>query len=211
MLKYVAVALLAGSTLAAAPAFAQERAPFTGPRVEVIGGYDSVSAGDNDSNQSLDSIAYGGGVGFDFNLGGAVVGIEAELADSGGEEEFDETIDNIAYLGTLTLGRDIYVGGRVGFTVTPSTLLYAKAGYTNARLEASYAGTGNPINFDASVDGYRLGAGVEQQLGRNAYAKVEYRYSNYSGLRFDDALFGDDDVSIDLDRHQAVIGVGLRF
>lgn len=211
MLKYVAAALLAGSTMAAAPAFAQERAPFTGPRVEVIGGYDSVSAGDDDSSQSLDSIAYGGAVGFDFNLGGAVVGVEAEYSDSGGEEEFDETIDNIAYLGTLTLGRDIYVGGRVGFTVTPSTLVYAKAGYTNATLEASYAGTGNPINFDASVDGYRVGAGVEQQLGRNAFAKIEYRYSNYSGLRFDDALFGDDDVAIDLDRHQAVIGVGLRF
>lgn len=211
MLKYVAAALLAGTTLASAPAFAQDREAFTGFRVEAIAGYDSVQAGDDASNQSLDGLAYGAGVGFDFNLGGAVVGIEAEYSDSGGEEEFDDTIDNIAYLGTLTLGRDVYIGGRVGFTVTPRTLVYAKAGYTNARLEASYAGGGNAIDFDSSVDGYRLGAGVEQQFGRNVFAKLEYRYSNYSSLNFDDTLFGNDDVSIDLDRHQAVVGVGLRF
>jgi hypothetical protein len=38
MLKYVAGALLAGATLYPAAASAQDRAPFTGPRVEGIVG-----------------------------------------------------------------------------------------------------------------------------------------------------------------------------
>src|SRR3546814_18059784 len=63
-----------------------------------------------------------------------------------------------------------------------------------------------------NLDGYRLGAGVEQKVGSNAYAKVEYRYSNYGDARLEFANGGNtDNFSVDTDRHQVVAGVGWRF
>jgi len=213
MLKYVASALLAGVAMAsAAPAFAQDRAPFTGPRVEALVGYDSVRSGNEDAgDESIEGLTYGVGAGFDFDLGGVVLGVEGEYAESEGSQEFGQTIDGTAFLGSIEVGRDIYVGGRIGVPVTPRTLLYAKAGYTNTTVDSVFASPTDSAAFNASVDGYRLGAGVEQMLGRNLYLKAEYRYSNYNGLRFDDDVFGDEDVDIDLDRHQVMAGLGFRF
>jgi outer membrane immunogenic protein len=54
-------------------------------------------------------------------------------------------------------------------------------------------------------------------LGSNSYAKVEYRYSNYSNLDFSDDFDLDDlepedfDTKIDLDRHQIMAAIGFRF
>lgn len=218
MYKYVAVALLAGAAIT--PAAAQDASPFTGPRVEGLAGYDvlrsgeeddGVETGDNEGNESIEGLGYGVAVGYDFGVRGAVFGVEAEYLDSTGEAEGTESIDGTEFLGRIETGRDLYLGGRVGFTVTPTTLLYAKAGYTNLSIESAFTSDTDNVDFDTTVDGYRLGAGVEQMLGRNVYAKAEYRYSNYNGLQFDDDLFGDESLDIDLDRHQVMAGVGVRF
>ena len=218
MMKYVAAALLAG--VAITPAAAQESNPFTGPRVEGLVGYDvlrsgeeddGVETGENEGDESIDGVGYGVAVGYDFQVRGAVFGIEGEYLDSTGEAEGTETVDGTEFLGRIETGRDLYIGGRVGFTVTPRTLLYAKAGYTNLSIENAFTSDTDNVDFDTSVDGYRLGAGVEQMLGRNAFVKAEYRYSNYNGLQFDDDLFGDETIDIDLDRHQVMAGVGFRF
>ena len=96
-------------------------------------------------------------------------------------------------------------------------MLYAKGGYTNTRVESRFQDRleddGFDLNFDdaQSVDGFRVGAGVEQLIGPG-YVKLEYRYSNYSAMKFDDRLFSDNqEIGIDLDRHQVVAGVGMRF
>lgn len=220
MLKYVAAALLAGAAFLPTAASAQDREPFTGPRVEGLVGYDHLRSGEaddgvntseNEGDESVEGLGYGIGVGFDFSLGGVVVGVEGEYLESAAEQEFGETIDGTEFLGRIEVGRDLYLGGRVGVTVTPRTLVYAKAGYTNTSIDSAFTAGTDSVDFDTSVDGWRLGAGIEQMLGTNAYVKAEYRYSNYNGLQFDDDLFGDEDFDVDLDRHQVVAGVGLRF
>ncbi|WP_380873507.1 hypothetical protein ACFB49_41910 [Sphingomonas sp. DBB INV C78] len=171
MKRFVAAALAA--TVLATPAFAQDDANFTGPRVEAIVGYDVVGIpGVSDP----DGVAYGVGLGYDFAAGGMILGLEAEIADSSTK------------IGDLVSDRDIYVGARVG-TVIGQSLLYAKAGYTNARFEQDGFG-------GANGDGFRLGAGLEYALGNNMFLKGEYRYSNYEG---------------DISRNQVVAGFGFRF
>lgn len=226
MRKYVFAALLAGTV--AAPAFAQAGGPFTGLRAEALVGYDQLQSGDDaddgvdtsgdEGDESINGVNYGVGVGYDFNLGGLVAGVEGEFSESTGKQEFDETID-APFSGRIETGRDLYVGGRLGVAVAPTTLVYAKAGYTNTSIEGAFEGqdSGDQFEFDSNVDGYRLGAGVEQQLASNSYAKIEYRYSNYSNLDFSDDFDLDDlnsedyDTDIDLDRHQIVASVGFRF
>jgi outer membrane immunogenic protein len=228
MRKLLLAALVAGT--AATPAFAQpagEASPFTGFRLEAIAGFDRLSSGDSeddgvdtnddDGDESLEGAAFGVGTGFDFDLGGVVAGVEAEYLESTAEQEFDETVDGINVTGGFEVGRDIYVGGRIGFRAGPSTLVYGKAGYTNTSIEANFDGGNERFEFDSNVDGYRLGAGIEQLFGPNAYGKLEYRYSNYSNLDFSDDFDLDDfesedfDTDIDLDRHQVVAAVGFRF
>lgn len=195
MRTLISAALLVAAS--AAPALAQDTAPFTGPRAEGIVGWDKVG----DGSGSSDGVVYGGVVGYDFQAGGAVIGGEVELTGS----TTDTRSANVLTAGDqfrIDAGRDIYVGARVGATLTDSTLVYAKAGYTNARYNYRYDVGTTTIRNGENLDGWRVGAGLEQKLGGNLYVKAEYRYSNYGKF---------DNYGVDLHRHQIVGGVGMRF
>jgi outer membrane immunogenic protein len=211
----------------AAPAFAQEASPFSGFRVEGLVGYDKLQSGNDDGDgvdtsedegdESIEGVAFGVGAGYDFDLGGLVAGIEGEFTESTAEQEADETIDGINFTSQVETGRDLYIGGRLGFKASPRTLLYVKGGYTNTSIEAAFEDSADRFEFDTNVDGWRLGAGAEMLFGTNMYGKVEYRYSNYNNIDFDDDFDFDSiqsensEFDIDLDRHQIVAGVGFRF
>lgn len=193
MRKYLIAALMAGSF--AAPAMAQDAAPFAGLKVEGLAGYDSADVEGSNS----DGIAYGVAVGYDVQAGNTVFGVEAEAMDS----TVDECVGSVDVAGDelcAEAGRDLYVGGRAGMVVGTGTLLYAKAGYTNNRLRVDYqdgtAGTVNDFSLSENLDGVRVGGGVEFALGTNAFAKAEYRYSNYEQ---------------GFEKHQGLVGFGVRF
>jgi outer membrane immunogenic protein len=172
-MRLFAVSALALTTLAT-PAFAQEAtSTFTGPRAEVVAGWDHVGS----NGEGASGFAYGGALGYDAQIGRAVIGAEAELTGSTTEED------------GASAGRDLYVGGRIGFVALPNTLVYAKGGLTNARVNVDGLGSVN-------TDGYRFGGGIERNFGR-FYGKVEYRYSRYE--------------EIDLNRDQVMAGLGIRF
>lgn len=217
------LALFAATVSAAAlsvPAAAQETT-WSGPWIAGIAGYDINKTGstrdidDQDIDQSIEGAAYGVGVGYDADLGGLVLGAEAELTDSSANSDEDPAFGTQNFgLAGVKANRDIYVGARLGFKAAPSTLLYAKGGYTAARF--NYVGSDGTTNYDTNVDldGWRVGAGVEQKLGGNAFAKLEYRYSNYSEGELDfeaDNVADGDRFNVDLDRHQIMAGVGWRF
>lgn len=195
---------LAATTALATPALAQDSDPtFTGPRVEAIAGWDRVDDGANSGTQASDGIVYGGAVGYDFRLGGAVLGFEGEATGSTNKDTATSVIVTNDSL-RLKAGRDLYVGGRVGFMAGPRTLIYAKGGYTNARLNTRYINGATTTNVSEDADGWRAGAGAEFALSNHVYLKGEYRYSNYSRIN-------GTSTNIDLDRHQVVGGLGFRF
>ncbi len=193
MRKLVLSALLAGTI--ASPALAQQTGNFAGPRIEGVVGYERADIEGEDS----DGVSYGVGLGYDFQTGGMVVGVEAEAADS----TVDECVTGVT-LATdqlcAELGRDLYVGGRVGAAVSPNVLLYGKAGYTNNRAAFDYedgtAATTLDFERGENLDGLRVGGGLEFALGPNSFAKTEYRYSNYEQ---------------GFEKHQVVAGFGFRF
>jgi outer membrane immunogenic protein len=213
----LAASALAAATLFSAPAMAQDAAP-SGFRVGVIGGLDIVRPGSSEDtdlegdDQSIEGFQYGIEAGYDIPLGGAVLGVEAELSDSTAKVTTDTSDPNFFGYGEVTAGRDIYVGARLGFEASPGTLIYAKGGYTNARLNLLATDGDTELRQNFQLDGWRLGAGVEKSIGRNTYAKLEYRYSKYTDADFE---FNDgtttDTFSVDTDRHQIVAGLGFRF
>lgn len=183
MSKLIYAAMLA-STAIAAPALAQDGPSFSGAHVEALGGWDRVQAGGTHDDGAL----YGVGAGYDIRRGNTVFGIEGEASDSTQKENLGGVTEHAA--------RDLYVGGRIGAVVGGNNLLYAKAGYTNARYALSGTAPDSESFAHGNLDGVRVGAGIEHALGSRAFVKAEYRYSNY-----------EQGVS----RNQVVGGIGLRF
>ena len=194
-MRKVALAALATGILSATPAFAQEVPSAGGFHVDGIVGYDRPQAGGVHAN----GVTYGVGVGYDLQAGRALFGIEGEATDSSA----DRCESGLVVAGDRTcarFGRDLYVGGRAGVLVGNRTLIYAKAGYTNARTRLAYD-DGTPataLDFTSrrNLDGARVGGGIQFGIGQNAYLRTEYRYSNY-----------EDGV----DRHQVVGAFGFHF
>lgn len=197
----------AAATLGAAlatPAFAQTDRGFTGPRVEALAGYDHVRDGSDGSSDGRDGLVYGGAIGYDTQTNGVVLGVEGEITGSTVKARTSGILVPADRL-RVRAGRDLYIGGRIGYAVSPQALIYAKAGYTNARFNLRYFDGTTTFDDGRNMGGYRLGAGVEYKLTPTTYVKGEYRYSHYGHI---DGISG---VDPDLDRHQILAGVGIRF
>jgi outer membrane immunogenic protein len=193
-MRNIAIAAVLATATFATPALAQTE-PRSGFRIEGVAGYDRP----NISGEHANGATYGLGAGYDFQAGRAIIGVEGEATDSSADRcAADVTITGDRLC--VNAGRDLYVGGRVGAQVAPHVLLYAKAGYSNARVGADYddgtAATIADFRTHRDLDGIRGGAGVELGIGPNAYVKTEYRYSNYQD---------------GVDRNQVVAGFGFRF
>ncbi|KTF68036.1 outer membrane protein [Sphingomonas sp. HT-1] len=200
-IKIIAAALVASSAIAA-PAFAQD-SNFSGSHAEAIVGWDRVN--DKSSyDASRDGVTFGGNIGYDVQRGSTVFGVEGEVTGSSISDRTSNVINQGDRL-RVKAGRDLYVGGRLGFLAGPRTLIYAKAGYTNAQFITDYTSPNSTPALDLrsrdNLDGWRLGAGAEFKLTDKVFAKAEYRYSNY----------GSQSNGVDPERHQIVTGVGVRF
>lgn len=171
----------------------------TGFRVEALVGYDHASF---DSVFDGDGLLYGVGVGYDFAVGRMRLGVEAELTDS----TADTCFGLVGFPGEscLRASRDFSIGARVGYAVNPGVLLYGKVAYSSFRESDSFPaaivtpGAPGEMTIHPYRDGLRLGVGSEFALSRRTFVKVEYRFTNY-------------EFSSGFNRHQAVMGFGLRF
>lgn len=224
MRKFV-FALAAGSAALATPALAQNTTgTFSGPWVGAVIGYDVSRAGADFNNadfdqtrRSIDGLLYGAAIGYDVDFGNGFFGIEGEVTDSTAKNTYARN-PNPAFvgfgLGRVNTQRDFYVGARAGAKVSPNMVAYVKGGYTNARYNIrAIDGSGATFNDKMDADGWRMGAGVEYAMQRNTFAKLEYRYSNYSRaeISYPGDIPDSDRFDIDTDRHQVVASVGLRF
>ncbi|MCH7629070.1 MAG: porin family protein [Proteobacteria bacterium] len=190
-MKNIATALVLAASAIAAPAMAQDVSAPSGPRAEAVVGYDRISV-EPVSGVTLhkDGVAYGLAVGYDIPTAGSVAfGVDAEVTGASTKAVFDDGTDRLE----IKAGRDLYVGARVTAAVNPRLNLYAKVGYTNARISAEF--NGDDLGGD-NGDGVRFGVGGQLAIMQRSYLSLEYRYSNYEG---------------GFSRNQVLAGVGVRF
>lgn len=194
MRRFAFLPLAALPLVLAVPAAAQVApgySSFTGLRVQGLAGWDRTQS---DGDHS-DGVLYGVGVGYDVQRGGILVGVDGEISDSTARDCFGARSLADPRV-CANAGRDLYAGARIGTLLTPRTLVYAKAGYTNARYGFRYNDGIDRERYARDLDGLRVGGGVEYALGPNTFVNAEYRYSNYQ-----------DGIS----RNQIVGGFGVRF
>ncbi len=193
-------AFAADMPVAQAPveAMVAEQASFdwTGFYVGAFGGYGFGEAETTlDGSADIEGPLAGGTVGYNHQMGQFVVGLEADGAWSGIDNEddslaFDTSID---WLST--------VRGRVGFALD-SFLIYGTGGA--AIGEVTYdAGGGVGEESDTRV-GWAAGGGVEAALTDNISVKGEYLYVDLG-----EEEIGGDDVGINA--HTVKGGVNYRF
>ena len=208
--------LLAAVAVAAfaTPAAAQD---FSGIRVEARAGYDWVSlnaditepTGTFEADSNEDGFMLGLEGGYDFAVSnnfilGVYGGIDFSSAD------FCRTV-GLVDQACLEVKRNFYQGARAGMQVGSSTLLYAKAGYSNGQAEIELNDVDNVVSdlVDSdNRDGWHFGFGVEQNFGSMFYGKLEFVQTFYGDLDFANQNLA---LSLDGDRSQIVAGIGLRF
>lgn len=208
-MRQTVIGLALAFGLFSAPALAEpsKDKPFTGMRIEARLGYDRITPDFSLGNsvvadEGWNNLVYGGSIGADRDFGKLVFGFEVGIDSSSGDGEGVIIVFPIKISG----GRDITLAARLGYKIAPTWLVYGKGGYSFARFNIN--SPPDPTAFDSTdIGSYLVGGGVEHIITRNFYAKVEYRYSNYSP---NGRILGFNVVG-DADRHQLLTGVGFRF
>jgi outer membrane immunogenic protein len=152
-MKTVIFAAIAAAAAFSAPAFAQDAAPFTGPRAGITAGYDKFAG--------RDGFTYGVAAGYDVAV--------ANRVTFGPEVSFSDTTTSAG--AGAEVSRDLAASVRLGYAVTPQVLAFGKVGYANTRIDLGNGG--------ASFEGVRYGGGLEYSVTPTTYISAEYQRSEY--------------------------------
>ena len=171
------------------------RAPYASPAYNWTGFYIGAMGGYGWSDQVRASIGglavsassndlkggFGGGtVGYNWQAGNWVFGLEADAAWSDikySESAFGVTVtDKIQSFGSAT--------GRIGFLPANAVLLYVKGGYAWADNQVSATGFGVTFAESRFHSGWTVGGGLEYLFVPNWSGKVEYMYADYSNANY---------------------------
>ncbi len=137
---------------------------------------------------SPDGVFGGGTIGYNYQFDRILVGIEGDLGYMDLNGENDEAKSSAApFHQSITLDGGLYgdITGRLGFLVTPATLVYGKGGFAfyDGEGEKTTPKPGYASSGTDTFTGAVYGGGIEHMLTENVSVKIEY-------LHFD---FGDED------------------
>jgi outer membrane immunogenic protein len=141
----------------------------------------------------------GGGCDYQFSLGIGIPGINQMVIGALADYDFGSlkgTVNLPGFDGNTTGSEKMssawYVGGRIGWLVTPQVLTYFSGGYTQARFDqvnqnvfqdAAFGDFANPGTaiLAHTYSGWFLGSGLEYTTNwlPGLFWKTEYRFSEY--------------------------------
>jgi len=212
------VAFFSITTLASAADFPQQqpnvRAPqavsptydWTGFYIGVMGGYgQSNSASVNGfavTNAGLKGGFAGSTLGFNYQTGQFVIGIEDDAAWSGIGKTWSSfgvtTQDQMLAFGSVT--------ARAGFAAN-NFLIYGKGGYAYMLNEISATGFGLTAWERRLHSGWTVGGGLEYGFTSNWSAKIEYMFAQYLAAPY--VYLGGATLAADV--HTVKAGINYRF
>jgi len=138
---------------------------WTGAYVGASGGYGWASS------SGLDAAGgFGGGqVGYNFQTGSLVLGVEGDIAGA----DISQTVSGIPFTTAFTADTLASLRGRAGLAYN-SWLFYGTAGggWVHDRISGNIAGS--PFSSNDWLSGWTAGAGVEWSFAPNWSTKVEY-------------------------------------
>jgi outer membrane immunogenic protein len=134
------------------------------------------------SNAKLKGILGGGQLGYNYQIGSIVLGIEGDFSIA------DVKLANNDPFGfgggSIVVKNDYFatVAGRIGYAFDRA-LWYAKGGGAFTRDKWDFNdGAGNTLSGRFNRTGWMAGAGLEYAVWDNWSAKLEYNYLSFSGM-----------------------------
>ena len=128
-----------------------------------------------------DGVVGGGHVGFNLQTGGFVWGVEGDFEGSSvrGRLNYGSSGQGVRFDQRWQSS----VRGRLGFTVTPTAMIYATGGAAFSDLRYNYFGgaRGDEL-FTGTQTGYTVGAGIEWMFAPSWSARIEYRYTDFGSV-----------------------------
>jgi outer membrane immunogenic protein len=161
---------------------------WTGFYIGAMGGYgwsDTVRASIGGlavsaSSSDLKGGFAGGTVGYNYQMGSWVEGIEVDAAWSDlkySQSAFGVTLaDKIQSFGSVT--------GRIGFVPASTVLVYFKGGYAWADNQISATGFGVTFAESRFHSGWTVGGGFEYMFLPNWSGKVEYMWTDFGNASY---------------------------
>jgi len=135
----------------------------------------------------LGSRGFTGGVlgGYNVMLSSRwLVGIEADAS----WQNIRHRASNFSVTDELSLGWSASIRGRLGYLLTPTTLLFGTVGWTWSEVE--FSNDLIPESFSQKVDGVQVGFGVETILAGKWITRTEYLHSFYGDVQFNTLALG---------------------
>jgi len=155
---------------------------------------------------TMNGIMGGGQIGYNFQTGPFVLGVEVDGQGTGQHADFAAGIlterDEMPWFFTAR--------GRVGYAIAPQWLIYGTGGLAVADFKSTLTATGlGTATWEVSHVGWTAGAGVEVAVTRNWSVKGEYLHIDTG--HFNTTLFGVVPVSARLTDDIARVGFNYRF
>ena len=192
----VAFVAAAGSAAVAAdlpvkapPSLLQQEsvATWTGFYIGANLGYGWANVGTSGVSSDLDGVIGGGQLGYNWQTGPLVLGIEGDFQGSGERHSDSATIGGIGFTVDQKIPWFATLRGRLGYAWGPA-MLYVTGGASWQNYKLSVSALGTTVSDDTTKTGWTLGGGGEWMFAPKWSAKLEYLYMDTGNS--DVTLFG---------------------
>jgi outer membrane immunogenic protein len=182
---------------------------WTGFYVGVNAGYGWANVGNPTggagSSNNLTGFVGGGQLGYNWQVGALVFGLEADIQGSAQKRSDTATILGIPFTVDQKIPWFATARGRLGYAFGP-WMLYATGGAAWLNYKLSVSALGTTVSDNATKAAWTLGGGVEWMMIQNWSAKLEYLYIDTGSTSV--TLFG---VPFNARAKDNLVRVGLNY
>ena len=162
---------------------------WTGPYAGLNLGYQWAKVTNNVTEPS--GIAGGGQLGYNWQLGQFVFGLETDIQASAADDTFAPYKFSNPWFGTLR--------ARIGYAIN-NVMLYGTGGLAYGELKGEFFG----LEEDKTLVGWTAGAGIEYGFTQNWSAKLEYLYMDLGSRTY--SITG-----VDNGLHSSFLRLGVNY
>ena len=162
---------------------------WTGPYAGLNLGYQWTKVTNNVTEPS--GIAGGGQIGYNWQLGQFVYGLETDIQASAADDTFAPYKFSNPWFGTLR--------ARIGYAIN-NVMLYGTGGLAYGELKGEFFG----LEEDKTLVGWTAGAGIEYGFTQNWSAKLEYLYMDLASRTY--SITG-----VDNGLHSSFLRLGVNY
>ena len=177
---------------------------------DLISALGGLGADESDFDSSPTGATFGIRGGYNHDLGGGwLVGVEASLAFGNVTDSYDDPIGDPGEQITTDIDGTADIKARIGYA-TGQTLIFGVAGLAYAKTTVTFDDTFVPKQ-EETLNGYVVGAGIEQMLSPNLSVSVEYLYTDYETTSYLSDPIGTQDLELEADATSQSISVGVNY